>query len=90
MAEWSGSAKVAWRQLCESVDDYRGSKPQVIKIDLQEGEPIYDLPELAGKIHGWGEAMVVKRGEIVFFTALGKEKAEIQSRCEELLRIYEA
>jgi hypothetical protein len=44
---------------------------------------------LEGKVHAWGEAMVVKTGQIVFFTVLGKEKAEVQSRCQELLRVYE-
>jgi hypothetical protein len=89
MAEWSGPAQVAWRQLCEFADGYRGAKPRIIKMELQEGAPVYDVPELSGKIHGWGEAMVVRGGQIVYFTVLGKEQVDVQGRCQELVRAYE-
>jgi hypothetical protein len=90
MAEWSGPAQWAWRQLCEFVGSYAGPKPNLVKIEWQDSGPVSNLPELEGKVHAWGEAVVVKHGQIVLFTVLGKEKAEVQSRCQKLLRAYEA
>ena len=89
MAEWSGPAQWAWRQLCEFVGSYQGAKPNIIKIEWQDAGPVYSLPELEGKVHAWGEAMVVKGGQILFFTVLGKEKADVQINCQELLRVYD-
>lgn len=40
-------------------------------------------------VHANGEAMVIKNGQIVFFTVLGKEKTGILDRCGELLHAYE-
>jgi hypothetical protein len=51
---------------------------------------LYDMPEFAGKIHGWGEAAVVRDGRVVFVTALGKDQSRTQEHCEELLRVYDA
>jgi hypothetical protein len=89
MAEWSGPAQWAWRQLSDFVQSYTGPKPNIIKIEWQDTASVQNLPELEGKIHANGEAMVVKDGKIVFFTVLGREKAQVQSRCQELLAAYE-
>ena len=89
MAEWSGPAQWAWGQLREFVESYQATKPNLIKIEWQDAEAVYSLPELHGRVHGWGEVVVVKGGRIVFFTALGKEKTEVQNKCQELLRAYE-
>jgi hypothetical protein len=59
-------------------------------IDVDRQPEVYDLPELSGKIHGYGEAGVVRDGCIVFVTTLGKDKSQIQERCAELLRVYVA
>jgi len=89
MAEWSGPAQWAWRRLCDFIDTYEGAKPNVIKIEWQDGGSVHNLPELEVNVHAYGEAMVVKAGQITFFTVLGEEKAEVQSRCQELLKAYE-
>src|ERR1051325_1722952 len=88
MAEWSGPAQWAWRELSEFLENYRGQAPNVIKLEWKDAAPVYSLPELDGKVHAWGEAFVVKNGQVVFFTVLGKEKQEIQRRCEMLVRAY--
>lgn len=46
------------------------------------------MPEFAGKIHGWQEAVVIRDGRIVFFIRLGKELRRIQEAFEELLKAY--
>ena len=90
MAQWSGGAKVAHRQLIEFLRR-RGIPPERLTcVDLDRNPAVYDVAEFSGKIHGWGEAAVVNNGRITFFTVLGRDQARIDERCEDLLRAYEA
>jgi hypothetical protein len=89
MAEWSGPAQWAWRQLCSYVESYPGTKPNLMKVEWQDAESVFNHPELEGKVHGYGEAMVVRAGQIVFSTVLGKDKPEVQTKCQKLLKVYE-
>jgi hypothetical protein len=89
MAQWSGGAHWAHKQLTDFLEQ-RGVPPdRLATLDIDREPYVYDLPELAGKVHGWGETAVVKDGRIVFVTILGKDKGRIQEHCEELLRAYE-
>ena len=90
MAEWSGSAKMAFKQLTDILAQRHTASEHLICIDVDREPGVYDLPEFFGKIHGNGEAAVVRDGRIVFVTSLGKDKSQMQERCEELLRFYEA
>lgn len=90
MAEWSGSAKMAFKQLTDLLRQSHTPSEHLICIDVDREPGIYDLPEFADKIHGNGEAAIVRDGRIVFVTSLGKDKSQIRERCEELLAFYEA
>ena len=90
MAEWSGPAKLAYNDLKCFLEHHRSALDNLTFIDVDREPDIYNLPELSGKIHGWGEVVVVKNGKIGFVTELGKDKSQIQNRYEELLKIYEA
>src|SRR5471030_2926851 len=89
MAEWS-PAKLAYNDLKNFLEHRRSALDNLTCVDVDREPDIYDLPELSGKIHGWGEVVVVKNGKIVFVTEIGKDKSQIQNRCEELLKNYEA
>jgi hypothetical protein len=90
MAEWSGSAKLAYNDLKRFLENHRLALDNLTCVDVDREPGIYDLPELSGKIHGWGEVVVIKNSKIIFVTTLGKDKSQLQNRCEELLKIYEA
>jgi glyceraldehyde-3-phosphate dehydrogenase/erythrose-4-phosphate dehydrogenase len=90
IAEWSGPAKLACNDLKCFLEHHRSALDNLTCVDVDHEPEIYDLPELSGKIHGWGEVVVIKNGKIVFVTVLGKDKDQIQNRCEALLRIYKA
>ena len=90
MAEWSGPAKLAYNGLRHFLEKRGLVLSNLTCIDVDREPSIYDLPELAGKIHGWGEALVIKNGKIVVVTALGKDKSQFENRCEELLSNYAA
>src|SRR3954470_12399181 len=86
MAKWSGRAHWAHKQLTEFLKQ-RGVPPgRLVTLDVDREPYVYDFPELAGKVHGWGETAVVRDGRIVFLTILGKHKDRIREHCEELLR----
>ena len=59
-------------------------------FDVDHHPELYDMPEFVGRIHGWGEAAVVRDGRIVFVTVLGKDQNRIQEHCDELFRAYDA
>jgi hypothetical protein len=88
MAQWSGGAQWAYPKLVAFLKEHGISSEELHVLDVDDHPELYDLSELAGKIHGWGEALVVKDGRIVFFTRLGKDQPLIQEHCHELLRVY--
>ncbi|MDB6057670.1 MAG: hypothetical protein JWO95_1514 [Verrucomicrobiales bacterium] len=87
-ATWSGGAQWAHRQLSLFLKRHGVPSEQLHVFDVDHHAELYDVPELSGKIYGLGEAVVVKDGEIVFLTRLGKEQHLIQEHCAELLRAY--
>ncbi len=90
MAQWSGGAKWAYGQLLPAMEQ-RGipvKQLHVFDVDLHSG--LYDMPELTGRIHGWGETAVVRGGKIVFVTVLGEDKSRIEENCDELFKAYDS
>jgi hypothetical protein len=88
MAEWSGGGQWAYPKLVAFLEQHDIPLEQLHVFNVDDYPELYDMPELSGKIHGWGEAAVVKDGRIVFFTRLAKEQHLIQDHCDELLRVY--
>jgi len=89
-ATWSGGAEWAFPKLVAFLEQHDIPSEQLYVFDVDQHPELYDLPELVGKIHGWGEALVIKDGVIVFVTRLGKDQHLIQEHCDELLRFYAA
>jgi hypothetical protein len=89
-ARWSGGAEWAFPNLVSLLERHDIPSEQLHILDVDEHPELYDLPELTGKIHGWGEVLVVKDGRIVFFIRLGKDQHLFQEHCDELLRVYAA
>ena len=90
LAPWSGPAHSAQRFLVSFLERHDIHADELHVLDVDAHPELYDVPDLVGKIHGWGEALVVKDGRIAFFTPLAKDLRTIQERCDELLRFYVA
>jgi hypothetical protein len=90
MAQWSPQAKWAYQQLTSFLMRHPSGLERLVYIDVDQEPGVYNLPEFAGKIHGYGETAVVRDGRIVFVAVLGKDPGRIQEHCEDLLRVYEA
>ena len=88
MAPWSGPAVMAWQHLRDYLAAHAPGATY-LSINVDQEPAVYEVPGLAGRIHGWGEAAVVRDGRVVFCTALAKDPAQIASLCDELLRAYE-
>jgi hypothetical protein len=72
MAFWSGPARLAFQELkrvLEAVDSE--GRLELVVVDTDGGPDIWDLPELVGKLHGWGETAWVHEGHIVRTSGLG-------------------
>jgi hypothetical protein len=78
----------AFPKLVSFLEQHGIPSEQLQVFDLDQHPEIYDLPELAGRLHGWGEVLVVKQGRIVFVKSLGKDQHLIQENCDELLRVH--
>ncbi|HSU52858.1 MAG TPA: hypothetical protein VLT36_02220 [Candidatus Dormibacteraeota bacterium] len=88
MADWSGGARWAYPRLVAFLKEHGIASEELHVLNVDDHPELYNMPELSGKIHGWGEALVVKAGRIVLFTRLGKDQPLIQEHCDQLLRVY--
>lgn len=89
LAEWSGGAKWAHDQLVTFLEQRGIPLERLHVLDVDRHPEVYGLPKFAGRIHGWGEAAVVRDGKIVFVSVLGKDQSRTQEHCDELFRVYE-
>ena len=89
-ATWSGGAQWAFPKLVAFLDQQGIPRDHLHVLDIDQHPELYGFSELTGKIHGWGEALIVKGGKIVLVTCLGKEQHLIHERFQELLRAYTA
>lgn len=89
LAEWSGGSKWAHHQLVKFLEQRGIPLERLHVLDLDRHPELYDLPEFVGRIHGWGEAAVVRDGRIVFVAVLGRDPRRIQEHCDGLFRAYE-
>jgi hypothetical protein len=90
MATWSGGAQWAHGQLVAFLEQRGIPLEQLHVLDVDRHPELYDMPEFVGRIHGWGEAGVVRDGRVAFVTVLGKDQRRIQEHCDELFRAYDA
>ena len=90
MAEWSGGAQWAYRQLVTRLEQRGIPQEQLHVFNVDQHPELYHIPELTGRIHGYGETAIVRDGRIVFVTVLGKDQTRIQEHCDELFKAYHA
>ena len=75
LARWSGPS-VAALQLLRAAWSAAGLPESELHIlDWDEHSYLGDLPELSGRVHGWGEAFHVRHGSITHFHILGRNRA---------------
>lgn len=89
-APWSGAAQWAHSQLVTFLEQRGIPSAQLHVLEIDCHPELYEMPEFAGRIHGWGEAAVVRQGRVVFVTVLGKDRHRIQEHCDQLFRAYDA
>ena len=77
VAEWGGQSQWAYGQLSNFLQQRGVPSEHLVCIDVDREPDIYGVPEFAEKIHGNGEAAVVRDGHIVFITTLGKDQGKI-------------
>jgi hypothetical protein len=63
MAEWSGGAQWAYPKLVAFLQQHGIPSEQFHIFNIDHHSELYDMPELSGKIHGWGEVSAVTQNQ---------------------------
>ena len=72
MAFWSGPSVKAFARITEIVSKVdQGQTLQLSVVDVDGSQPLYELPEFLGRIHGAGETAWVRNGAIIATSGLG-------------------
>ncbi len=86
MAWWSGGARQGFAQLKQvlATVDPR-DRLELVVVDTDGCPDLYECPEFAGQLHGWGEVAWVRDGQVVGTSGLGYHPECLESFTRELL-----
>lgn len=85
-ARWSAGSVWALAKLREHIRRHAIASDDVIYLDADDDEKgLLSLLEFRGICNGWGEVFVVRDGQIVYATNLGREKDQFDSRWNQVL-----
>ena len=87
LARWSGPCVLAHDCLRRawSAAGLPDSELHVLDWDQHEAS-LCELPELSGRVHGWGEAFHVRRGSITYFHVLGRSHKTVEHEIQTFLQ----
>ena len=88
LARWSGPSVVARNRLKAKAALVSLAISELVVIDLDEHPVVYDVPELLGKIHAWGEAVVVQNGKVGSLHILARNLERLDELIDRLLNEY--
>jgi hypothetical protein len=86
MAFWSGPARQGFarlKQVLAALDPH--GRLELVVVDTDGCPDLYETPEFAGKLHGWGEVAWVRDGEVVRTSGLGYHPECFEPFTRELL-----
>jgi hypothetical protein len=88
-AKWSAGSCWALKRFNECVERHGIPSGDVIYLDADDDEPALGcLPEFRNFCNGWAEVAVVRDGQVVYATNLGRERDEFISRWNHILSAY--
>lgn len=85
-ARWSGPSVLALQHLRQAWSAARLPDSELHVLDLDEHSSLAELPELFGKVHGYGEAFHVRRGSITYFHALGRTRIKVDDEIQTFIQ----
>lgn len=86
MAWWSGPSHQGWfklKQVLTALDP--NGRLEVIMVDTDGCPDLYECPEFAGQLHGWGEVAWVRCGQVVRTSGTGYRPECFEPFTRELL-----
>jgi hypothetical protein len=86
MAWWSGHARRGFAELMRvlaALDP--GGRLEVVVVDTDGCPDLYECPEFAGQLHGWGEVAWVRGGRVVNTSGVGYRPECFEPFTRELL-----
>jgi hypothetical protein len=84
-ARWSGPSAMALNRLRLAITAAKIPSDALHVIDLDESPGVYNVPELSGRIHGWGEAFFIRDSAISAFRILARDKRTLDEEIRRLL-----
>jgi hypothetical protein len=88
MAWWSGPSRQGFfklKQVLASLDP--GGQLEVVVVDTDGCPDLYECPEFAGQLHGWGEVAWVRDGRVISTSGMGYHPECFDPLTRELLVI---
>ncbi len=64
MASWSSPSLRSFQTFCQILNEFDTSNIRLIICDVDDSPDLYDVPELVGKIQGYGELVYIVDGRI--------------------------
>ncbi len=87
LARWSGPGVLARDCLRRAWSAAGLSDSELHVLDWDEHEAsLRELPELSGRVHGWGEAFHVRRGSVTYFHVLGRNQKTVDREIQTFLQ----
>jgi hypothetical protein len=86
MAFWSGPARQVFaklKQVLEAADS--SGRLEVVVVDTDGCPDLYEAPEFAGQLHGWGEVAWVRDGRVVCTSGTGYHPECFEPNTRQLL-----
>jgi hypothetical protein len=88
MAWWSGPSRLgfaALKRVLSALDP--GGRMEVVVVDTDGCPDLYECPEFAGQLNGWGEVAWVRNGRVVCTSGMGYHPECFEPYTRQLLNI---
>jgi hypothetical protein len=82
LARWSGASVAALQHLRAAWAAAGLPESELFVLDWDEHAYLGELPELSGRVHGWGEAFHVRHGSITHFCVLGRDRTTMDEEIQ--------
>ena len=87
LARWSGPSVMARDHLRRAWSAAGLPDSELYVLDWDEHEAsLRNLPQLSGRVHGYGEAFHVRHGSITYFHVLGRKHSNIDHEIQSFLQ----
>jgi hypothetical protein len=86
LASWSGPSVLALQHLRQAWSAAGLPDSELHVLNWDKHSFLGELPDLSGKVHGYGEAFHVRHGSITYFHVLGRKQTIVEHEIQIFLQ----